>query len=176
MMHFHIWSERWELFLNVDFSSGTTIVLAELEYIVEVIRQALKLKYGSQYAHCFLTFGRPRRWSLPHSGLFVNSTMEHCTMMDVWWWTHKAAENKPWIVAVKHWRYQKENAIKANNFEFETSHEITCNQFQAWFSLSAIFGFGFHRFGSVVHSDPSTLVPFIELVLPLSREETCQGK
>ena len=28
---------------------------------MEVIKQALKFKYGSQYAHCFLTFGRPRR-------------------------------------------------------------------------------------------------------------------
>ena len=26
-------AERWELFLNVDFSSDTTIVLAELEHL-----------------------------------------------------------------------------------------------------------------------------------------------
>ena len=84
--YFHIWSERWELFLNVDFSSDTTIVLAELEYIMEVIKQALKFKYGSQYAHCFLTFGRPRceacrirvssstaPWSTAPDGCLMNS-------------------------------------------------------------------------------------------------------
>ena len=108
--YFHIWSERWELSLNIDFSSDTTIVLAELEYIMEVIKQALKFKYGSQYAHCFLTFGRPRRQACAFGSL-CQQHLGALHLMRVWWWTQKAAENKPWIVAVKHWRYQKENAI-----------------------------------------------------------------
>ena len=59
----------WELFLNVDFSSVTTIVLAELEHL-RGHKTNLNIKYSSQFTvtsfkwlhlHCFLTFWRPRR-------------------------------------------------------------------------------------------------------------------
>ena len=73
--------------------------------------------------------------------------MEHC----IWWMFDekltKQEKTKKWIVAVKHFTYQKENANKANSFE--TSHGITWNWFHGWFPLSAISGFGFCRFHSL---------------------------
>ena len=48
---------------------------------------------------------------------------------------------------------KRKTQFKAN--DFETSHEITCNQFHARFSLSGISGFGFRRFGSVLYRDPA---------------------
>ena len=87
--HFHVFRTTWtrwevrELFLNVDLSSDTTTVLAQLEYILEVIKQARDNKYGSQFtvasfkclnSHCFLTFWKSSRraWRITEWDLKVS--------------------------------------------------------------------------------------------------------